>query len=112
MGDQFNPEKKIKGLKAKNIEFRNNLFLSEETWNKDIPVQPSDFIYGNPEFKVIDGNKIEDYVPRNVKLIKDNGINIDQLPTDTSGVWMGLNVAYDIMGNKINGNPDLGAIEL
>lgn len=112
MGDQFNPEKKVKGLKAEHIEFKNNLFLSAQTWNKGIPVQPSDFIYGNPDFANLGGCAIEDYIPRNVELIKNKGIHIDQLPTDTAGVWMGLNMHYDILGKKIDGKPDLGAVEL
>jgi hypothetical protein len=69
-------------------------------------------MFGNPDFKNKGGLNIEDYIPQNKLLIKDKGIHIHKIPNDPSGLMGGLQVEYDILGNKITGPPDLGAIEM
>jgi hypothetical protein len=58
------------------------------------------------------GSKIKDYIPTNHHLIKNKGISIPNIPEDKRGLFIGLNVKKDILGNRIKGLPDLGAIEL
>ncbi len=55
---------------------------------------------------------LEDYIPQNTTLIRDAGIEIEKLPRDEVGLWIGLKVEQDILGNSIQGRPDLGAIEI
>lgn len=112
LGDQFNPEKKQKGVMARNITFQNNLFLQKETWNEQIPIQGTGCSFGNPEFTNIQGKTPIEFTPRNRQLIENKGMVIQKLPTDTIGIRRGLSVTHDILGNPIKDNPDMGAIEL
>ena len=56
--------------------------------------------------------QIKDYTPQNTKLIKNAGIKIVTIPHDSIGLTIGLKAKLDILGNKIKGKPDLGAIEI
>ena len=111
LGDQYNPEKKS-AQQAKNIVFRNNLFLSCDKWKEAIPVQDEIPLIGDPNFMDAGGLSLMDYIPQNVALVKDKGVVIPFLPKDMKGVRGGLNLPCDILGNKIEGLPDVGAIEL
>jgi predicted lactoylglutathione lyase len=111
LGDQYRPDKGG-GAKIKNVFFENNLFLKDSYWPKDVLIQPSNSLYGNASFINSGGEKISDYVPQNKKLIKDKGITINKIPNDSIGLYGGLKVEFDILGNKITDIPDLGAIEL
>ena len=75
-------------------------------------IQPSKSLFGNATFRNTGGEKISDYVPLNTKLIKDRGIVINKIPNDSLGLFEGLDLEFDILGNKITGFPDLGAIEI
>jgi len=55
---------------------------------------------------------IEDYIPKNTSLIKNRGIPLRKIPDDLSGLKGGLQVEYDILGNRITDGPDMGAIEM
>lgn len=110
-GDQYRPEGTGKVL-DKNIVFKNNLFLKEDTWPKDIAIQDANPFYGNAHFKNSGGSQISDYIPTNIELIKNKGITIPKIPNDEKGLLIGLQVYEDILGNKINGVPDIGAIEV
>lgn len=112
LGDQFNPEKKQNGLRAKNVIFKNNLFLSENNWDKMIPIQAVDSFFGDPDFENLKGTKPADFTPKKELLIKNKGIVIPTLLNDSIGIRKGINVSHDILGNQIKGNPDIGAIEL
>ena len=68
--------------------------------------------YGNPQFVNEGGLNIKDYIPQNKQLVKDKGIEIEAIPGDSIGLWGGLKVKTDILGNKIKGNPDMGAFEI
>jgi hypothetical protein len=67
---------------------------------------------GNPVFRNMGGLNIKDYIPVNSQLIKNKGIEIERLPVDSIGLKIGLKAEPDILGNKITGMPDMGAIEL
>ncbi len=90
----------------------NNLVAHASVFPEGVPFERINELVGNPEFKNPGGRTLEDYIPQNVKLIRDAGIEIDKLPGDEVGLWLGLDVEHDIFGNSIQGRPDLGAIEI
>lgn len=110
-GDQYVPDK-IGNTAIKNVVFENNLYLKNSNWPKDVLIQDKSPMVGNPGFSSIGGLNIKDYVPVNSKLIKNMGIEIMRLPNDAIGLKVGIKAETDILGNKITGMPDLGAIEL
>jgi hypothetical protein len=110
-GDQYNPEKDGK-WSAKNIFFKNNLFLHKSSWAIKMPIQDNNPLYGDAKFKNLGGFAIQDYIPKNINLIKDKGIVIPKIKNDSIGVFYGLHPKKDILGNAITGLPDLGAIEI
>jgi len=110
-GDQYVPDKII-SAPIPNVIFENNLYLNESNWPKQVLIQDQKPMIGNPEFVNMGSIKIENYVPTNVQLIKNKGVEIRQLPEDIVGLKIGLKVDKDILGNKITSAPDLGAIEL
>jgi hypothetical protein len=69
-------------------------------------------VFGNPRFVNTGGKEIIDYTPTNTDLIKNKGIEIPFIPKDKKGLFVGLNAEKDILGNKIKGKPDMGAIEM
>ncbi|UAM97971.1 right-handed parallel beta-helix repeat-containing protein [Polaribacter litorisediminis] len=110
-GDQYNPESKGKWL-VTDVFFKNNLFLHTSSWPKPLPLQDEAPIFGDANFKNLGGFSIADYTPTNQQLIKNKGVKIQNLPKDTIGLKYGLHLEKDILGNKIIGLPDLGAIEM
>lgn len=110
-GDQYNSEKDGK-WSAKNIFFENNLFLHKSSWPEKMPIQDNEPLYGNAVFKNPGGFFAKDYIPKNIKIIKNKGIVISKIKNDSIGVFYGLHPTKDILGNTILGLPDLGAIEL
>ncbi|TLX78241.1 right-handed parallel beta-helix repeat-containing protein [Labilibacter sediminis] len=111
LGDQYNPQKAVK-VKPKNVVFENNLYLNESTWPKNVNIQDEKPVYGDAKLAKAGGLSLSDYIPANVSLIKDKGIKIEPIPNDSIGIYIGLDMKEDILGNKINGLPDMGAIEL
>jgi hypothetical protein len=111
LGDQYKPETAGES-RVKDIIFKNNLFLRSDNWPEDVIIHDSSPQYGNPGFKNAGGKEILDYVPLNTKIIKDQGIEIPKIQGDSFGLFIGLKAEYDIVGNKITGLPDMGAIEM
>lgn len=111
LGDQYKPDVSGESL-VENIVFKNNLFLRPDNWPKEIQIQEEKPLIGNPNFKNKSGKNPTDFIPQNTKLIKDKGIEIPKIPGDELGLFLGLKVEHDIMGNRIHGLPDLGAIEV
>lgn len=109
LGDQYKPDKKT-GEIAKNVIFKNNLFLNENNWPKEMGIKDLDPIIGNPEFANAGGLEIKDYIPKNLQIILQKGIEIPLLPNDPTGLMQSLKLENDILGNPIKGNPSLGAI--
>ena len=110
-GDQYVPEK-IGSSPIPNCLFKNNLYLSGSNWPKEVLIQDQSPLIGDPEFIAKGGLKLAGYIPKNIQLIKNKGIEIVKIPSDSVGLEIGLHVKTDILGNEISGNPDLGAIEL
>ena len=112
LGDQYKPDE-ASGDLAKNVFFKNNLFLSKKSWPADIGITDTNPIIGNPKFANKGGLQAKDYTPENMFLIKQKGIVIKLLPNDTDGLLQSLelNLKKDILGNSINTVPSLGAIE-
>lgn len=110
-GDQYNPETEGE-WNVKDIFFKNNLFLKAENWPPNYRMQDEKPIIGDPQFINKGGKNITDYIPQNIKLIKDKGIAIQPIPNDSIGLRIGLKVTHDILGAPIDNQPDLGAIEL
>ena len=110
-GDQYVPDA-IGNTVIKNVIFENNLYLKNTNWPKEVLIQDKNPMVGDPGFRNMGGLNIEDYIPVNSQLIKNRGIEIKRLPDDTYGLKVGLKAETDILGNKITGMPDMGAIEL
>ena len=111
LGDQYKPEVAGESL-ITNIVFKNNLFLKAENWPKEVLIQDEAPIVGDAKFTNKIGSAIEDFIPQNSLLIKNKGIAIMPIPGDKKGLFIGLKVEQDILGNKIVGLPDMGAIEI
>ena len=110
-GDQLKAEDLTKA-EILNTFFKNNLFLKASNWPKEVLIQDEEPIFGDAKFKNKGGFKLEDYTPTNTSLIKDKGIEIKKINTDDLGLYIGLKAKYDILGNKIKGKPDMGAIDI
>lgn len=111
LGDQYKPEKEGDG-NIPDVIFKNNLFTNRNSWPQSVLIQDEAPVYGDPEYKNPGGMDISDYLPINSDLIKNTGITIPLLPGDSIGLFTGLKVKRDILGKKIKGKPDMGAIEL
>jgi len=111
LGDQYKPEKEGQS-QVKDIVFKNNLYLHKENWPSEVLIQDEQPLWGDPQFVNVGGVQLEDYQPLKTELIKDKGIVIQPLPNDSIGLFIGLEVGQDIMGNPRKGLPDMGAIEL
>jgi hypothetical protein len=109
-GDQKKVEVDADGIP--NVVFKNNLFLNANNWPLEAPVKDESPKIGNPFYTNKGGVALTDYRPTNKKLIKNKGIHIKPIPTDTIGIRIGLKMHKDILGNTIKGKPDMGAIEL
>ncbi len=94
------------------VVFKNNLFLRHGTWPPDLAIQDQDPIVGEPRFQNAGGQRPEDYTPANAPLVKNRGVVISPIPGDSTGLPGGLKLTRDILGQPIQGNPDLGAIEI
>ncbi|MEL0186288.1 MAG: hypothetical protein VW864_02970 [Flavobacteriaceae bacterium] len=110
LGDQYKPDPGGNGT-IENVFFENNLFL-ENNWPKEVLIQPTHSIIGDPLFQNLGGKNIVDYYPNNIDLIKDKGVRIKNIINDSIGIRIGLEIDRDILGNKIVNLPDMGAIEI
>lgn len=110
-GDQYRPDPKATAAQ-KNFVFENNLYLRADNWPAAMPNQDRAPIVGDPGFRNAGGLKLEDYIPTKAQLVKNRGVHIKKIPQDEIGLTVGLNPDRDILGNKIVGLPDLGAIEM
>ncbi|GGE26747.1 hypothetical protein GCM10010832_04290 [Psychroflexus planctonicus] len=76
-----------------------------------MPIQDKSPYYGNPKFKEFN-NSLSDFTPQQIRLVKNRGISIPKIPSDSIGLVYGLQLQKDILGNKIKSKPSLGAIEV
>lgn len=100
------------GDDAGQVVFANNLFLSPDNWPDATGISDSAPIIGDPGFEFTDAMKIGDFRPTNAALVADRGIPVELLPGDSVGLPGGLAVGHDILGQRIDGLPDVGAIEI
>lgn len=110
LGDQYKADIE-KADPVEHVVFRNNVFLNNASWPTDAGINDVDPIFGDPDFKKAGGNNLEDYIPKNVNLIKNKGIAISLLPEDSAGLWQPLHPEKDILGNPTNNKPSIGALE-
>lgn len=110
LGDQ-NKRDAQNGVEVENVFFKNNLFLNEATWPKDLKIADSKPLIGNPLYRKESGLKIEDYIPQNLALIQNKGIEIPTLPASKIKLLFDLKMEKDIMDNEIKGPPSIGAIQ-
>lgn len=96
-------------------EMVNNLYLQETDWPSAAIIQDRSPVFGDPAFTNAGGPALQDYVPTNVELIAQRGMEITKLPADEYGLdrnsrVQGLLVTKDAAGNPIDGRPPLGAL--
>lgn len=110
-GDQYRPE--ANGINhIAHVNFTNNIFLKADTWPKSILIQDDAPVIGDVQFTKPGGTKLTDYIPLNKAIVADKGIEIPFIEGDKDGLFKGLKVSHDILGNPIVGKPDIGAIEI
>lgn len=107
-GEVKNPD----GSTMQNVIFTNNLFQRKGIVPASVGVNDLQAMFGDPQFKNAGSFTAEDYIPQNIELIKDRGIQIEKLPGDEIGLTVGLKVEKDFFGNPVTGLPDLGAVEI
>ncbi len=109
-GDQYTPEKASNST-VQNMLFTNNLFFHDSSWPIEL-VKSENLFMGDPEFIKEQGVLSIHYTPQKKSLVKNKGILIPKLPNDSIGLLEGMHPKKDILGNNIDGLPDLGAIEI
>lgn len=110
-GDQYSPE--TNGIShISDVNFTNNIFLKATNWPESILIQDSAPVFGDVQFTNAGGDKLTDYIPLNKRLVENKGIEIPFIVNDEKGLFKGLKVKHDILGNAIIGKPDIGAIEI
>lgn len=110
LGDQKKRDAQ-NGIEVENVFFKNNLFLNETTWPKELKIEDSKPVIGNPLYRKEGGLKMEDYIPQNLALIQNKGIDIPTLADIQIKLLFGLKMEKDIMDNEIKGPPSIGAIQ-
>lgn len=111
-GDQTRKDANSATPSIQNVVFKNNLFLRRDNWPAASSFQDQRPIIGDPEFKKTGGTNLEDYLPCNIELVRNRGVTIEPIPHDRIGLLVGLRVEQDILGQPINGLPDIGAMEM
>lgn len=109
-GDQYKPDS-VNDKPLENVIFQNNVFFNPESWPSDIKLKDDAPRFGNPGFAHPGGNRLEDYIPENTRMLKNKGIKIKPIPGDNAGLWQPMIPEKDILGNKIRKRPSIGAIE-
>ncbi len=108
-GDQFKPDA-VMDSALKNYFVSNNLFLKADNW----PLQPfmpdKNLTTGDPDFQNAGGGQAKDYIPSDLSLVAGKGMQPSPLEDDTTGLFTGMKVEHDILGNPIKGNYPVGAI--
>ena len=103
-------DKKIARISRSFVQ--NNIYSSATVLPDNIPFKDTHMIVGDVQFSKPGGVRAADYIPKNVEIIKDRGIEIPTLEGDANGLKIGLKVSKDFFGNPIVGKPDIGAIEI
>lgn len=111
LGDQYKPEQA--GVsRVENIVFENNLYLKQTNWPKATIIQDDKPHFGDAGLSTVISEELQNYIPTNKAIIKDQGDFITPIPGDSKGLNIGLQLNKDILGNPILDKPDMGAIEI
>jgi hypothetical protein len=110
MGDQYKPDTRSDSL-IKNMHMVNNLFLTIDSWPKELLIHDPVSIHGDPDFKAAGGLNFRDYVPSNLSLIRNKGISLSAWKPAATALMYPLKMEKDILGNSIPELPSIGAIE-
>ncbi|AQQ09937.1 nitrous oxide reductase family maturation protein NosD [Sedimentisphaera cyanobacteriorum] len=111
LGDQDNQKARSENP-FEPVVFKNNIYCSPDILPEDLGIKDSNPIYGSPDFQQPGGWQVQNYIPQNKGLIKDKGIEIPKLPSDETGLEIGLEPPHDFAGKEIKGRPDIGAFEI
>jgi len=111
LGDQYRPDQGGEGT-IDNVTFTNNIFLKRDYWPEEALIQPNALLEGDVMFLKKGGTFIQDYTPTNTALVRNKGIAITTIEGDEKGLYLDFAIDQDLLGNPIEGLPDLGAIEM
>lgn len=95
---------------TQDILVSNNVFLSADNWPATLLAQSTNALIGDPQFANKGGYTVADYIPENVTLIANKGIQINAFVDDAIGLVPGFILEKDVLGNAINDNQHIGAI--
>jgi len=109
LGDQYKPDVS-NNKRIANMQVRNNLFLSPESWPAEIPVEKESWVYGDPGFRTPGGLAVQDYMPKNITVIKNRGVKLSPVKNDPVFPYA-LVLEKDIMGKPVPDQPSIGALE-
>lgn len=104
-------KKEPEGAKIQNVVFKNNLYNRANVIPEESSIKDTQPLIGDAEFINAGGENAEDYIPRAIATVKEKGIPIENLPGDTEGLKIGLEVKTDFFGTPVGDTPSLGAIE-
>ena len=113
LGDQYKPDQESQAI-AKNVHFTNNLFLSKRAWQKEIPYQDQNPIFGDVAFVHPGDSIIASYIPGNDNLVREKGIRVSRFPeikTGQAALSYSLHLDKDILGHAVKEKTSIGAIE-
>ncbi len=109
LGDQYRPDR-LQGELVQEMIYQHNVFLSRDTWPSDLGIPTVTSIFADPAFKRAGGDRPEDYMPTQPKLVKARGMSIDPFPHDSFGLWQPLSLTQDMLGTPTLDPPNIGAI--
>ncbi|OHX64682.1 right-handed parallel beta-helix repeat-containing protein [Flammeovirga pacifica] len=111
LGDQYTPDKGGDG-RIDDVLFKNNIFYQKSNWPSEVLIQPKASFIVDVDFKDKNSDHIADFTPKNIQAIKNKGIPIPRIESDSIGIVYGLKIEKDIQGNKVSNRPSIGAIEV
>ncbi len=94
------------------VVWTNNLYQRGKIFPEDWVFYETNPIFGNPNLTNPGGLTAADYIPDPNAFVEGRGIEIPNIPGDTIGLAIGLEVTEDYFGNPIQGLPDIGAVEV
>lgn len=111
LGDQYTPDKGG-ASNVENVFFKNNIFYQKSNWPTEVLIQPEESKFVDVIFANKEGKQLIDFIPQNKEVVKAKGIEINKIQSDSIGLFYGLKVEHDILGNKVADKPSIGAIEV
>lgn len=91
----------------------NNVYQRGGIYPQDWIFEEGNPIYANPQFPNAGGLTATDYIPMAGSIVEGRSIDIPVIPGDPNGgLAVGFEVTEDFFGNPIQGQPDIGAVEI